>query len=412
MAACEVAIEEIGLNPDCPAGGDKVLFTRPDGLSEMREWATIKACLNNGLVSRADIRFQIGDGGSLTPPPGAVEYSNPDLVGKRFRVFRRGVGYLSEGVEFSILATGGFRLLLPGDVFSESEVFHVQEYETIVQAGDGALYRGIIPLSADTELQATDANFLFDLRGGNNRLRILLPAHAVVPVGSHWTFLTNHYCKFQPVIEASGPTISFRSQLRQRLFMGQNEYVSLVAGEDGWHVWPSSTGYEVVGRPCFDYIIRPNTAIAEGQIGLREDYPRIAEFLQENATVAVSETVWQSTPVLQRQLFSLGDGITTFRFPDLRGLHFRTLDRGRGLDTDTPAGSLPGRYQADEIKKHTHQSEEFSDRGWPRQSADRTNSYYFINRNQDNVLRRLELSEVGGEESRGKNVAFYGLINF
>lgn len=48
--------------------------------------------------------------------------------------------------------------------------------------------------------------------------------------------------------------------------------------------------------------------------------------------------------------FSYGDGVTTFRLPDPRGLFMRVLDNGRGVDT----GRLMYARQADELKSHTH----------------------------------------------------------
>lgn len=48
--------------------------------------------------------------------------------------------------------------------------------------------------------------------------------------------------------------------------------------------------------------------------------------------------------------YSTGNGATTFRIPDYRGMTMRGLDDGRGIDT----GRVPGSYQADAIKLHAH----------------------------------------------------------
>lgn len=45
-----------------------------------------------------------------------------------------------------------------------------------------------------------------------------------------------------------------------------------------------------------------------------------------------------------------GDGVTTFNAPDGRGVNFRGVDNGRGLD----AGRLFGSYQADAVISHAH----------------------------------------------------------
>jgi len=48
--------------------------------------------------------------------------------------------------------------------------------------------------------------------------------------------------------------------------------------------------------------------------------------------------------------FGAGDGSTTFKIPDLRGLFVRGWDDGRLLDPSRAFGS----YQADDLKTHTH----------------------------------------------------------
>lgn len=45
-----------------------------------------------------------------------------------------------------------------------------------------------------------------------------------------------------------------------------------------------------------------------------------------------------------------GDGVTTFKVPDLRGYHPRFSDRGRGIATDV----LTGSFLDDAIRAHTH----------------------------------------------------------
>lgn len=48
--------------------------------------------------------------------------------------------------------------------------------------------------------------------------------------------------------------------------------------------------------------------------------------------------------------FGAGDGVTTFRLPDLRGEFIRGWDGGRNVDTGRTFGSA----QADELRSHTH----------------------------------------------------------
>lgn len=59
----------------------------------------------------------------------------------------------------------------------------------------------------------------------------------------------------------------------------------------------------------------------------------------------------------QKTFFSTGDGATTFRVPDLRGMFLRGYDNAMQVDKDAESrvgGNVVGSYQADEFKKHNH----------------------------------------------------------
>lgn len=417
MADCEVKIEDIGSEADCPANDDRVLFTDAAGLSAMRTWQKIKECLNNGLIQRADLKFTIGDGGAFTPAVNTNQYSNPALAGVRFRVFRRGVGYLDEGVEFDILPAGGFKLK-GADVFADQEMFHIQEYETIVQATDGGMFQGVIPINVDTLLDGSHTNCVMDISGGGNRVTITLPLLSSINKNTFWGFVADQQNDHQTSLVVSGTDkISFQKKLRGGIHIGQNERYVLVADVTRWIVLYEDSNYSRIGKPEFDWIVRPNTALAEGQQGFYIDFPRVPEFLQDNPDVAVSEIDWQANPVLQRGRFSLGDGLTWFRFPDLRGAGFRSLDKGRGLDQDTPVGAKPGRYQADELKLHDH-SNGAANLLFPPSVPGTSHGIYATwspPAPAGNYIRTgpsgLPILPVGGTETRGKNFGFNAIIN-
>ena len=69
-------------------------------------------------------------------------------------------------------------------------------------------------------------------------------------------------------------------------------------------------------------------------------------FAQASGVMAASDAAWTNGG------FSPGDGSTTFRIPDARGVFIRGYDNGAGLDGDR-AGTL-GTYQADSVAAHAH----------------------------------------------------------
>jgi microcystin-dependent protein len=70
-------------------------------------------------------------------------------------------------------------------------------------------------------------------------------------------------------------------------------------------------------------------------------------FAFASGTGLLSEADWANN---QQARFSVGDGSTTFRIPDLRGVFMRGLDEARGLDSGRAIGS----FQDHANVSHTH----------------------------------------------------------
>lgn len=84
---------------------------------------------------------------------------------------------------------------------------------------------------------------------------------------------------------------------------------------------------------------------ANGALVSRTTYAALFAFA--SAQGLVTETAWSATDFGR---FSVGDGSTTFRLPDLRGMFLRGLDESRGFDT----GRTIGVDQAASNAPHTH----------------------------------------------------------
>lgn len=82
-----------------------------------------------------------------------------------------------------------------------------------------------------------------------------------------------------------------------------------------------------------------------GQLVSRTTYANLFAFA--SGVGLVSEATWNAG---YYGLFSVGDGSTNFRLPDMRGEWMRGLDEGRGIDP----GRTLGLFQAQQLIQHAH----------------------------------------------------------
>lgn len=99
--------------------------------------------------------------------------------------------------------------------------------------------------------------------------------------------------------------------------------------------------------------------------------------------------------------FGSGDGVSTFKLPDLRGEFIRSLDNGRGVD----AGRELGNVQMDEFKSHYHG---FLDRPNMRLES----GVYTWTPQVMEVAEQDSISttRAGGSETRPRNIALLACI--
>jgi len=81
----------------------------------------------------------------------------------------------------------------------------------------------------------------------------------------------------------------------------------------------------------------------------RSAYPELWAYAQ-TITNLIAQATKDSDTLLYSGFYGDGDGTTTFTIPDYRGLHYRSWDDGRGVDSSRAIGS----YQADQLGDHTH----------------------------------------------------------
>lgn len=107
----------------------------------------------------------------------------------------------------------------------------------------------------------------------------------------------------------------------------------------------SGAGGDMVGDIKLRHILQPGYVKADGSLLNRVDYPVLFEYVQENELL-LTEADWVNG---MQGMYAEGDGVDTFRVPDLRGQFLRCLDDGAGVDADRAMGS----QQEDAIRNIT-----------------------------------------------------------
>jgi microcystin-dependent protein len=134
---------------------------------------------------------------------------------------------------------------------------------------------------------------------------------------------------------------------------------------------------------------------ANGALLTRASYVDLWTFAQSSGNVSADDASWRPGG------FSPGNGSTTFRIPDLRGLFVRGHHDGSGTyEPDT--SRVLGSYQADELKAHTHT--------WTRkQTVGGTLAGSDNNQVGDGTANT---GSTGGAETRPRNVSLLACLRY
>jgi microcystin-dependent protein len=121
-------------------------------------------------------------------------------------------------------------------------------------------------------------------------------------------------------------------------------------------------------------------------------------FAHASGTGLVSEAAWSAGAIGR---YSVGNGSTTFRVPDLRGEFLRAWDDARGVD----GGRGIGTFQGDEMRSHAHT---YRGQNFPLSPGGATFMPFVGGSGSNSNL----LDAVGGVETRPRNVALLACIKF
>jgi hypothetical protein len=195
--------------------------------------------------------------------------------------------------------------------------------------------------------------------------------------------------------------------LLSSMSMHNRELLTLVACTNHWKVYNKYGNFDCAGEEVKSRKIFGNVLPFKGQLLSRSLYPRLWKFVQTltPGEEVISDELWLSDAFFYRGFYSLGNGTTTFRLPDERGMFDRMIDDGRGVDIGR-FPNLPGGYEADELKSHNHRIKGiFNQGGYQGGSND------FFRARSVNALGNGDgfIEATGGTETRPKNI---GKINF
>ena len=117
----------------------------------------------------------------------------------------------------------------------------------------------------------------------------------------------------------------------------------------------------------------------------------------------ISRTAYSDLFSVIGTTFGVGDGVNTFRLPDLRGEFLRGWDDGRGID----AGRVLGSWQTDEFRSHDHDVINTNNGG-----SVRGHFYYGDRGIQGGIQPDNVTQKSGGIETRPRNYALLACIRY
>lgn len=91
----------------------------------------------------------------------------------------------------------------------------------------------------------------------------------------------------------------------------------------------------------------------DGQVMNRADYPALWAWLAAGKYPMATDAAWLGTP-LQRASFSSGNGATTFRMPDLNGMHASSIGAVTLRGDGASSAGTPGQLQNSQNGSHNH----------------------------------------------------------
>lgn len=222
-------------------------------------------------------------------------------------------------------------------------------------------------ISTASLIDASMVGNIIRLRAVADNLTVTIDAAANFSIGNILRFKT--ICapgKSITIQFSNGEQVTLDNNLKSKLFLHDGEFLRLIVWDGGFEVEDCSQDMFDVGLPIMSMTQAvKNTIVRNGSLINRSNYPRITEWALNTLSSAyggevVDDATWNSYQFINgvyiypyKSKFSLGDGITTIRIPDDRGLFERNADLGAGVDISRMGPGI-GSFENMSIQTHDH----------------------------------------------------------
>jgi hypothetical protein len=268
----------------------------------------------------------------------------------------------------------------PNDLFTSPEIYDLSD---LVQGGvDGdanAPIKGLFDqtnfikrrlsrwddiksITGDYAFDAADLRKLFLIQIAANKTFTLPDPGSLLP-GTRLPILTAitgikslSVVSPKPILDGTKSWTSWQDDAQAAIYMHDGEKLILVAGPNAWYVETATGNFYSYGEDFAGRFQARNTLVAKGDLYQRADVPRLALLVKAGSPGVVDDLTWLSNPggdPVYKGCYSTGNGATSLRVPDERGMSVRHLDLGRGVDTSRLYNNTGG-YEKDQVGPHSH----------------------------------------------------------
>lgn len=277
------------------------------------------------------------------------------------------------------------------------------------------LYRlaGVAAVTSNKTLTVADANILQELTAAGH-ITVTMPDVTTTAIGDRFP-LSSLMAAGKCATIVATDTIKYAvGDTRTNMYLYTGERLELISKGTYWLVGSCFGNFDNVGESYHARKLKGNSLVMDGSMLNRADYPRLFnEFVASLTTgqEVVTDANWLAgsggNTDVYRGCFSLGNGTTTFRLPDERGLFDRSLDLTRGLDTGR-IHEFAGGLEMDELKSHDHTVTT----GFVQHTASAATFGVTDGPPASPSTKTFTTAATGGSETRPKNIGKIPLIRY